>query len=54
MFYYKCTDTISWLVIAERQDDEIKASSLTDDDGNLVVEKLKSESPDANQNYGNV
>jgi hypothetical protein len=49
-----CTDTISWLVIAERQDDEIKASSLTDDDGNLVVEKLKSEAPDANQNYGNV
>ena len=49
-----CTDTISWLVIGERQDDEIKASSLTDDDGNLVVEKLKSEAPDANQNYGNV
>ena len=49
-----CTDTISWLVIAERKDDEIKASSLTDDDGNLVVEKLKSEAPDANQNYGNV
>jgi len=49
-----CTDTISWLVIAERQDDEIKESSLTDDDGNLVVEKLKSEAPDANQNYGNV
>jgi hypothetical protein len=49
-----CTDTISWLVIGERQDDEIKASSLTDDDGNLIVEKLKSESPDANQNYGNV
>jgi len=49
-----CTDTISWLVIGERQDDEIKASSLTDDDGNLVVEKLKSEAPDANQNYGNL
>ena len=47
-----CTDTISWLVIGERQDDEIKASSLTDDDGNLVVEKLKSESPGADQNFG--
>ena len=47
-----CTDTISWLVIGERQDDEIKASSLTDNDGNLVVEKLKSEAHDANQNYG--
>ena len=47
-----CTDTISWLVIGERQDDEIKASSLTDNDGNLVVEKLKSEAHDTNQNYG--
>ena len=49
-----CTDTISWLVIGERQDDEIKASSLTDDDGYLVVEKLKSESAETNQNYGNI
>ena len=33
------TDTISWMVVGERQDDAIKASHLTDDDGNLIVEK---------------
>ena len=32
------TDTISWMVVGERQDDAIKASGLTDDDGNLIVE----------------
>jgi hypothetical protein len=33
------TDTISWMVVGERQDDIIKASNLTDDDGNLIVER---------------
>ena len=33
------TDTISWMVVGERQDDTIKASHLTDDDGNLIVER---------------
>jgi len=33
------TDTISWMVVGERQDDTIKASNLTDDNGNLIVEK---------------
>ena len=33
-----CTDTISWMVVGERQDDTIKESTLTDDDGNLILE----------------
>ena len=32
------TDTISWMVVGERQDPTIKESVLTDDDGNLIVE----------------
>ena len=33
-----CTDTISWQVIGERQDDKIKALDNTDADGHLIVE----------------
>ena len=35
-----CTDTISWMVIGERQDDNIKSERclITDNDGNLLVE----------------
>ena len=33
-----CTDTISWMVIGERQDDNIKSSSLTDSNGKLIME----------------
>jgi hypothetical protein len=32
------TDTISWMVVAERNDPNIKAASKTDSDGNLIVE----------------
>jgi len=34
------TATVSWLVIGERQDDEIKSSKITstDSQGNLIVE----------------
>jgi len=32
------TDTISWIVVGERKDDEIKASDLTDASGKLLVE----------------
>ncbi len=32
------TDTISWMVVAERDDPNIKAASKTDSDGNLIVE----------------
>ena len=39
-----CTDTISWMVIGERQDDILKSSDVdnTDADGKLIVELLKS------------
>ena len=33
-----CTDTISWMVVGERQDDNIKSSSLTNDNGKLIME----------------
>jgi hypothetical protein len=33
------TDTISWMVVAERGDPNIKASEITDDDGNLIIER---------------
>jgi len=37
-----CTDTISWMVIGERQDDKIKSPEMemTDSDGKLIVEPL--------------
>jgi hypothetical protein len=38
-----CTDTVSWMVVAERQDDEIKAQSSTDEDGHLIIEPLQVE-----------
>ena len=39
-----CTDTISWMVIGERQDEHIKDSNTTwtDDDGKVIVEYPKS------------
>jgi hypothetical protein len=36
-----CTDTISWMVVGERQDDNAKSATCTDDDGNLIVEPDK-------------
>lgn len=35
-----CVDNVSWMVVGERQDDDIKESTLTDDEGHLVVEPL--------------
>ena len=37
-----CTDTISWMVIGERQDDKIKSPDIdvTDSDGKLIIEPL--------------
>jgi len=35
-----CTDNVSWLVVGERQDDDIKESTLTDDEGHIIVEPL--------------
>ena len=37
------SDKISWLVIAERQDDYIRNSDLTGDDGRIIQEVLKKE-----------
>jgi hypothetical protein len=33
-----CRDEILWMVVAERNDDNIKSSSITDDEGRLIVE----------------
>ena len=40
------TDTISWMVVAERNDPNIKASDITDDDGNLIIERPSEPEPD--------
>ena len=42
-----CTDTISWMVIGERQDDAVKQSTSTNDNGKLIMEPLKEILPDA-------
>jgi hypothetical protein len=36
-----CTDTISWLVIGERQDQHMYDTEWTDDTGKVIVEPLK-------------
>ena len=36
-----CTDTISWLVIGERQDQHMYDTGWTDDNGKVIVEPLK-------------
>jgi hypothetical protein len=36
-----CTDTISWLVIGERQDQHMYDTDWTDDNGKVIVEPLK-------------
>ena len=35
-----CTDTISWMVVGERQDDKIKSVDTTDENGKLIMEPL--------------
>ena len=37
-----CTDTISWMVVGERQDDTVKSLTMTDDNGDLIVEPDRS------------
>ena len=44
-----CTDTISWMVVGERQDDNAKSSNCTDNDGNLIIEPDKKD--DDNDKY---
>ena len=36
-----CTDTVSWLVIGERQDEHMYESPLTDENGKIIVEPEK-------------
>jgi len=36
-----CTDTISWLVVGERQDEHIRRTSMTDENGKVIVEPEK-------------
>ena len=36
-----CTDTIDWMVVAERQDAKIKEANWTDDDGKTILEPGK-------------
>ena len=36
-----CTDVVSWMVIGERKDATMRASTMTDDDGNVIVEPAK-------------
>ena len=33
-----CTDLISWMVVAERQDDHVIDSNMSDDEGRLILE----------------
>ena len=42
------TDEISWMVIGERYDESIKNSNMLDEDGDLIVEKLKPSEPITN------
>ena len=35
-----CTDTISWMVVGERQDDKIKSVESPDENGKLIMEPL--------------
>ena len=36
-----CTDTISWMVVGERQDQFMKDTALTDSDGKIILEPEK-------------
>jgi hypothetical protein len=40
-----CTDTISWMVVAERQDQHMIDTSWTDEDGRPIIEPLKPAEP---------
>ena len=41
-----CTDTISWMVVGERQDQHMIDTDWTDDNGKVIVEPLKPEEPE--------
>ena len=41
-----CTDTISWMVVAERQDQHMLDTDWTDNEGRVIVEPEKAAAPD--------
>jgi len=41
-----CTDTVSWMVVAERQDQHMYDTQWTDENGRPIIEPLKPEVPD--------
>lgn len=41
-----CTDTVSWMVVGERIDQHMIDASWTDDNGRVITEPLKPESPE--------
>ena len=44
-----CTDTVSWLVVAERQDEHMMDTNWTDDDGCVIVEPEKDSEPEESE-----
>ena len=40
-----CTDTVSWMVVANRQDEHIMSTAWTDANGYPIVEPEKPEEP---------
>jgi hypothetical protein len=47
-----CTDTISWMVIGERQDKHMYDTSWTDENGKVIVEPLKEIRPEPQAEEG--
>ena len=46
-----CTDTIDWMVVAERQDAKIREANWTDDEGRTILEPDKSRPEDDYPDY---
>ena len=44
-----CTDTVSWLVVAERQDEHMMDTNWTDEDGRVIVEPEKDSEPEGSE-----
>ena len=44
-----CTDTVSWLVVAERQDEHMMGTNWTNDDGRVIVEPEKDSEPEGSE-----
>jgi hypothetical protein len=46
-----CTDTVSWMVVAERQDQHMYDTEWTDENGRPIIEPLKPEVPETDSPY---